>query len=70
MPTFAWLLGLPLSEELEGRILSEAFEASFVAERPVARIASYGGRETTEPQRSPSDKLMLDLLKGLGYIGN
>ncbi|MEE8524555.1 MAG: alkaline phosphatase family protein [Thermoanaerobaculia bacterium] len=70
MPTFAWLLGLPLSEELGGRILSEAFEESFAAGRAVHRIASYGPRQTSAPERSPADQLMLDLLKGLGYIGN
>lgn len=70
MPTFAWLLDLPISEELEGRVLSEAFEDSFAAGRPMTRVASYGARQTSAPERSPADQLMLDLLKGLGYIGN
>lgn len=70
MPTFVWLLGLPLSVELEGRVLREAFEESFVAGRPATRIASYGARATADAQTSPADQLMLDLLKGLGYIGN
>ncbi len=69
MPTFAWLLGLPLSEEFEGRILTEAFSERFVASQPVRKVASYGPRETSSPQASPADQLMLELLKGLGYIG-
>lgn len=70
MPTLAWLLELPLSEELEGRILSEAFEPAFVSARPAAKVASYGTRETSTPQRSEGDKLMLELLGALGYIEN
>ncbi|MEE8367424.1 MAG: alkaline phosphatase family protein [Thermoanaerobaculia bacterium] len=69
MPTLMWLLGLPLSDELEGRVLTEAFDASFVKNRPVERVPSYGPRETTSPESSPADDLMLDLLRGLGYIG-
>ncbi len=70
MPTFAWLLGLPLAEDLEGKVLKEAFEDSFAAGRAVSRIASYGVRETANPQASPADQLMLDLLKALGYISD
>ncbi|MDH3745020.1 MAG: alkaline phosphatase family protein [Acidobacteriota bacterium] len=70
MPTLAWLLDIPLSEELEGRILTDAFEAEFVSARPVTKVASYGARETSTPQKSEGDKLMLDLLNALGYIEN
>ncbi len=70
MPTFAWLLGLPLSEEFEGRILTEAFAKRFVSRQPVRKVASYGVRETSSPETSPADQLMLELLKGLGYIGD
>ncbi len=70
MPTFAWLLGLPLSEEFAGRILTEAFAKRFVKRQPVSKVASYGVRETSSPEVSPADQLMLELLKGLGYIGD
>ncbi len=70
MPTLTWLLGLPLSEEFEGEILTGAFEESFVKSRPVRKVPTYGERPTTNPEVSPSDQLMLELLKGLGYIGN
>jgi hypothetical protein len=70
MPTLMWLLELPLSDELEGRVLTEAFDEEFVASRPIFRVPSYGTRGTTTPEASPADSLMLDLLRGLGYIGN
>ncbi|MGH7803659.1 MAG: alkaline phosphatase family protein, partial [Candidatus Binatia bacterium] len=44
MPTVAWLLGLPISEELPGRVLEEAFDESFVESRPARRIPAYGAR--------------------------
>ena len=68
MPTFAWLLGLPISEELPGRILTDAFDPAFVASHPDSRVESYGARPVDEPQASDADRLKLDLLKSLGYI--
>ena len=70
MPTLTWLMGLPLSEEFEGQILTGAFKEAFVKSRPATRVASYGPRPTFDPEASPADQLMLELLKGLGYIGN
>ena len=70
MPTLMWMLGLPISDELEGSVLSEAFDQEFVSSRPPQRIPTYGSRQTTAAEASPSDALMLDLLRGLGYIGN
>jgi len=68
MPTMAWLLGLPLSEELAGSPLTEAFEADFVARRGRRSVPSYGARPTAPPLPSPNDAVMLESLRGLGYI--
>jgi arylsulfatase A-like enzyme len=68
MPTMAWLLDLPVSRELEGSVLTTAFEDSFVAAHPVHTVASYGPREAAAARPSPSDAAMLESLRGLGYI--
>jgi predicted AlkP superfamily phosphohydrolase/phosphomutase len=68
MPTMAWLLGLPISERLPGRILTEAFEDDFAAGKQVLRVARYGPRPTQPLLPSPEDEEMLRNLKNLGYI--
>jgi hypothetical protein len=68
MPTMAWLLELPISSRLPGRILTEAFEDSFVRSKPVHRVERYGPRPTGPLLPSPADEEMLRSLKNLGYI--
>jgi len=67
-PTLAWLLGLPVADDLPGEILFEAFEDDFVRRRPIATVASWGRRETTLGTRSKNDAALLEQLKSLGYI--
>ena len=40
-PTLAWLLGLPVAEDLPGRVLTEGFRADFVAANPIERVPSW-----------------------------
>jgi Type I phosphodiesterase / nucleotide pyrophosphatase len=68
MPTLAWLLGLPISQELPGRPLTDAFEAGFVRSLPVRRVATYGERSPGTLIASPADEAMLRSLRNLGYI--
>lgn len=68
MPTMAWLLQLPLSSRLPGRILTEAFDESFVRSQPVHKVERYGPRPTGPLLPSPADEEMLKSLRNLGYI--
>lgn len=68
MPTLAWLLGLPLADDLPGKPLTEAFEEGFVRSHPRTRIPTYGPRPTGPLLPSPQDEEMLKSLKNLGYI--
>lgn len=68
MPTLAWLLGIPVSKELPGRPLTEAFTDEFVAARPIKTVPSYGARETRAPETSAADDAMIERLRALGYI--
>lgn len=47
-PTLLYALGLPVARDLDGRVLTGAFEASFLARRPLAFFPSYEG---LSPQR-------------------
>ena len=67
-PTVLHLLGLPVSDELEGRVLEEALAPAFRAAHPVRRVPSYGLRPQGRPAESAFDREMLEELRSLGYI--
>lgn len=46
-PTLAWLLGLPVAEDLPGEVLVGAFEEGWRAQHPVATVASW---ESDQPK--------------------
>jgi hypothetical protein len=67
-PTVLHLLGMPVSDELEGRVLEAALTADFRAAHPVRRVASYGQRPQGRLRESAFDREMLEELRSLGYI--
>lgn len=75
VPTVLYILGLPVAEDMDGRILKDAFTAEFQKENPVQYIQSYEGSENIRdlsPNRQQSDKEvekeLLERLRSLGYI--
>ena len=67
-PTVLHLLGMPVSDELEGSVLEAALSSAFRAAHPVRRVASYGRRPQGRLRESPFDREMLEELRSLGYI--
>lgn len=69
-PTLAWLAGLPVSREMPGRVLSEAFTWEAAAAMELVQVDDWGDRvKAAEPTTaSPADGQMLEQLRGLGYI--
>jgi hypothetical protein len=75
VPTVLYILGLPVADDMDGRILKDAFTAEFQMENPVQYIQSYEGSESirdSSPDRQQSDKEvekeLLERLRSLGYI--
>lgn len=72
-PTVLALWGLPVGEDMDGRVLEEAIEPSFLKAHPVLTIPSYEGivtrRHSAEPIESPVDDEIRERMKALGYIG-
>ena len=70
-PTILALLGLPLPDDLNGRVLTEMIEPSFFEEHPIRRISSYEDYFDREQlaisDEVPEDEL-LQRLRALGYI--
>jgi len=75
-PTLLYLVGLPASEEMPGRVLLEAIDPSFASSHPVRSIPSYervgAARETvvaSGPGAIEAEEELLSNLRALGYIG-
>ena len=74
-PILLYSLGLAIPENIEGRVPLEMFEPSFRSRQPI-RIAPWTGakqRPSSESEveityDSEAEKIILDRLKGLGYI--
>jgi hypothetical protein len=67
-PTVLHLLGLPVSRELDGRVLEEALAPAFRAQHPLRYVAAYGRRAAPPAAQSDFDRQMLEELRSLGYI--
>jgi hypothetical protein len=67
-PTVLHLLGLPVSREIEGHVLTAALEPAFRQAHPVRSVASYGNRPAQPRTRSDFDDAVLEELHSLGYI--
>jgi predicted AlkP superfamily phosphohydrolase/phosphomutase len=70
-PTVLALLGLPPAEDMHGKVLWSAFDASIPRDRYRRRIATYetGERRTAPgPIASPVDEQLKERLRSLGYI--
>jgi predicted AlkP superfamily phosphohydrolase/phosphomutase len=71
-PTILALWGMPVADDMDGRVLTEAIEPSFLRGHPVEHIETYetGSRsdEAEEPIESPLDDEVRERLRALGYI--
>ncbi|MBD3348176.1 MAG: hypothetical protein GF400_03135 [Candidatus Eisenbacteria bacterium] len=70
-PTVLAALGLPVAEDMDGRVLTEAMTRTFLAECPVTTIATYE-TEVRAPRRSRGVQKMPEetkqRLRSLGYM--
>ncbi len=73
-PTLLYLLGLPVPEDMPGKVLEAALTPEFVAAHPVTRVPSYegleapGGAVVAEADEA-TEQTIKEQLRALGYIG-
>jgi predicted AlkP superfamily phosphohydrolase/phosphomutase len=73
-PTILALCGLPVAEDMDGRVIEEAIDPGFLKKHPVTSIPTYereepdGERAAPEPVESPLDEEIREELRSLGYI--
>lgn len=69
LPTLAYLLGVPLSRELPGIALFDAFTTEYRSSNEPTRIQSYGPRGwRLSVTRTATDDAHLERLRSLGYM--
>lgn len=73
-PTILHYLGLPVPDDMDGRVLADAFTEEWLSRRPV-RVASASevGSDGADPSRrsdySPDEQAIIEQrLRGLGYV--
>ncbi len=72
-PTILYLLGLPVPEDVSGRVLTEALDAGFVRLHPLRTVPSYRGLGLSPGLPGASrdgamDEIEIQKLRALGYI--
>jgi hypothetical protein len=69
-PTVLYLLGYPVARDMPGRVLTEAFESSYMAAHPIELIDTYEGEARAVDQvfSSAEDERIGEELRALGYI--
>jgi hypothetical protein len=65
-----YLLGLPVGDDMKGRVITDLVDPAYLTANPVRRIATYetAERKTEAPLPSGVDGQIKDRLRGLGYI--
>ncbi len=71
MPLLAWLKGLPLARDLQGRLPAELLRPELLAAQPPRSVDSYGSRASAGDLAAGSEAVddeMLERLRALGYV--
>lgn len=69
-PTILHALGVPISRELDGRVVTGLFRPDLLGQHPVREVEAYGPRGPVTAARggAPLDQEMIDRLRSLGYV--
>ncbi len=68
LPTALHLLGAPLPDDLDGRVIEDALDPVWVAAHPVTSAARRGGGDGPESLSEDDEAEMRKFLQGLGYV--
>ena len=77
-PTVLYLMGLPVGEDMDGRVLADAIEGSHLEAHPVKSIPTYdtlapsgaleAARDQEDPQTPPLSESTVERMLELGYV--
>jgi hypothetical protein len=62
-------MGVPIPDDMDGRVLTEAFEDDYFRQRPIRYTAARASEPVDELELTPEQEEMVkERLRGLGYI--
>ena len=68
-PTLLALLGLPVGNDMDGRVLQEALNPDFLSANPIQYIDSWQGESWSyEEDNATADEALNEQLRSLGYL--
>jgi hypothetical protein len=63
------MMGLPVPQEMDGRVLIDLFQKKYVARHQVERVSSDGGEDKEKREYSPEEEeIISERLRQLGYL--
>jgi hypothetical protein len=68
LPTAVHLLGAPLPDDLDGRVMGAALAPEWIAAHPVQTASREGGAGERVTLSSDDEGEMRKFLQGLGYV--
>jgi predicted AlkP superfamily phosphohydrolase/phosphomutase len=69
-PTLLYMAGLKVPEGLDGSVMSDAFDAGHLGDRPISTTAPLSSKATDEdsPYSAEEEAVIEENLRGLGYL--
>lgn len=67
-PTILYLMGLPVLEEMDGRVLDEVIDTAYLKSRPIKMISSVEYSAKGSFYSAEAEEKIKESLKGLGYL--
>ncbi len=68
-PTVLYYLGLPVAEDMPGKVLTQVFSDEFLAKNPLRKIRTYDRKpRRVKEEQSPLDQEIINKLRSLGYV--
>ena len=69
-PTILYLLGLPVANDMDGRVIARAIDVTHLDQHAIRYIPTYekGSSVDVAPRSAPMSKEMKERLRSLGYI--
>jgi len=72
VPTLLYLKGLPVAKDMDGKVIKQAIEKSYLEDQPIQYIETYEDEKSTVNQEDEDYSMTKELenrLESLGYLG-
>lgn len=68
-PTMLYFLGIPVAEDMDGEVLTEALRPEYLEAFPIQYVSTYGSGKSQDAYGPlPGEDILKKKLRGLGYI--